>query len=308
MLYDFVDFYNLNIKDFQDELNDNIDTRSLFYNTLSTITCTMLGFETVDNEIEYTGETVNIFNGKDLYLTILRKYKSWSLQVYSTVGYTINLVNHCTDIGDTISNFLNERRSQIQRIYEDYFIDFSPIENTTVFETETTKYSGNEKSTTTNSGTKTNTNTESGTENNTNVKSGSMTDNLDISGTERDTDVHSVSADNSTSLLTDTQDVNTKQFDTRRNNRTETYNNVTDSNTKTFNNRKSESVESFNNYKSENLKEFTNRENETTHERHGNIGVTTNIKLLNDDINFRLQHNILNDVCNLFIAEYGFLA
>lgn len=308
MLYDFVDFYNLNIKDFHDKLNVYIDERTAFYNNLSAINCTVLGFETIDNEIVYTGETVNIFNGKDLYLTILRRYKSWSLQIYSTVGYTINLINNCTDFANTIHNFLNERRSQIQRIYEDYFIDFSPIENTAVFETETTTYTGTEKNTTSNSGTKTTTNTESGTENNTNIKSGSMTDNLDISGTERDTDVHSVSSDNSNSLLTDSQDVNTKQYDTRRDNRTETYNNVTDSNTKTFDNRKSESVESFNNYKSEDLKEFTNRKNETTHERHGNIGVTTNIKLLNDDINFRLQHNILNDVCNLFIAEYGFLA
>lgn len=307
MLYDFIDCYILNIKDFHDKLNENVNIRTDFYNTLSTINCVVLGFETVNNEVQYTGESVNIFNGKDIYLTLLRKYKSWYLQTYTTIGSTYNLPNNCTDFGNTLSNFLRERREQIQRIYEDYFINFSPIENTSVFNKETTTYSGNEKTTTTNSGSKTNTRTESGKENNTNIKSGSLTDNLDISGTERDTDVHSVSADNSNSLLTDTQDVNTKQFDSRRDNRTETYNNVTDSNTKTFENRKSEDVEAFNNYKSEQSKEFTNRKNEFEREQHGNIGVTTSVSMLNEDINFRLQHNILNTVVDMFIAEYGFL-
>ena len=192
MLYDFIDTYNLNVKEFHDNLNksQNIDTRTSFYTRLSNITCVLLGFDTVNNEIVYTGETVNIFNGKDLYLTLLRKYKSWYLQVYSTVGFTINLANHCNDLADTLSNFLRERRDQIQRIYEDYFINFSPIENTSVFNKETTTYSGNEKTTTTNTGSKTNTRTETGKENNTNIISGSLTDNLDISGTERDTNPH----------------------------------------------------------------------------------------------------------------------
>ena len=310
MLYDFIDTYNLNGREFHDNLNksQNIDTRTSFYTRLSNITCVLLGFDTVNNEIVYTGETVNIFNGKDLYLTLIRKYKSWYLQVYSTVGYSINLVNHCNDFSDTLSNFLRERRDQIQRIYEDYFIKFSPIENTSFFNKETTTYSGNEKTTTTNTGSKTSTRTETGKENNTNIKSGSLTDNLDISGTERDTNQHSVSADNSNSLLMDTQDVDTKQFEARRDNRTETYNNVTDSNTRTFENRQTQDVEAFNNYKSEQSKDFTNRKNEVELERHGNIGVTTSIKLLNDDIDFRLQHNILNTVVDMFIAEYGFLA
>lgn len=310
MLYDFINTYNLNIREFHDNLNksQNIDTRTAFYNKLNSINCIVLGFETVNNEVQYTGETVNIFNGKDIYLTLLRKYKSWVLQVYSMVGYTKYLVNHCDDFADTLSNFLRERRGQIQRIYEDYFINFSPIENTSVFNKETTTYSGNEKTTTTNTGSKSNTRTESGKENNTNIKSGSLTDNLDVSGTERDTNQHSVSADNSNTLLMDTQDVDTKQFDSRRDNRTETYNNVTDSNTRTFENRQTQDVESFNNYKSEQSKDFTNRKNEVELTRHGNIGVTTNIKLLNADINFRLQHNILNTVVDMFIAEYGYLA
>ena len=306
----FIDTYNLNIREFHDNLNksQNIDTRRFFYTRLTDVRCIIRAFSTVNNNIVYNGEILNILNGKDLYLTILRKYKSWSLQIYSTVGQTTSLYDNCTDLVDTLYNFLNERQKQIQRIYEDYFINFSPIENTSVFNKETTTYSGNEKTTTTNTGSKTNTRTESGKENNTNIKSGSLTDNLDISGTERDTDTHSVSADNSNSLLTDTQDVNTKQFEARRDNRTETYNNVTDSNTKTFENRKSEDVETFNNYKSEQNKDFTNRKNEVEFERHGNIGVTTSIKLLNDDINFRLQHNMLNTVVDMFIAEYGFLA
>lgn len=308
MLYDFIDCYELVIKDFHDKLNENIETRTNFYNNLNAINCVVLGFETVNNEVQYTGVPVNIFNGKDIYLTILRKYKSWSLQVYTGIGKTYNLTNNCTDFGNTLSNFLRERRDQIQRIYEDYFIKFSPIENTSVFNKETTTYSGNEKTTTTNTGSKSNTRTETGKENNNNIKSGSLTDNLDISGTERDTDIHSVSADNSISLLTDTQDVNTKQFESRRDSRTETYNNVTDSSTRTFENRQTEDVESFNNYKSEQSKDFTNRKNEVELSRHGNIGVTTNINLLNDDINFRLHHNILNTVVDMFISEYGFLA
>lgn len=308
MYNEFIDAYEINIKDFHNNLNKHLDARTDFYNRLSYTTCTLGTFVTVNNEIVYTGETVNIFNGKDLYLTLLRKYKSWNLQVYSTVDYPRYLFNQCDDLVDTISNFLNERKPQIQRIYEDYYINFSPIENTSVFNKETTTYSGNEKTTTTNSGSKSNTRTETGQENNTNIKSGSLTDNLDISGTERDTNQHSVSADNSNSLLMDTQDVDTKQFDSRRDNRTETYNNVTDSNTRTFENRQTQDVESFNNYKSEQSKDFTNRKNDFEREQHGNIGVTTSVAMLNEDINFRLQHSILNTVVDMFIAEYGFLA
>lgn len=310
MFNEFIDAYNLNIKELYDNLNkpQYLNARTHFYNRLSNITCILHAFLTVNNEIVYNGETVNMFNGKDIYLTILRKYKSWSLQVYSTVGQNESVFDHCEDLVVTLSNFLNERQKQIQRIYEDYFINFSPIENTSVFNKETTTYSGNEKTTTTNTGSKSNTRTETGKENNTNIKSGSLTDNLDISGTERDTNQHSVSADNSNTLLMDTQDVDTKQFDSRRDNRTETYNNVTDSNTKTFENRQTQDVESFNNYKSEQNKDFTNRKNEFEREQHGNIGVTTSVSMLNEDINFRLQHNILNTVVDMFIAEYGYLA
>jgi hypothetical protein len=309
MSFNFIDVFNLNINEFNKQLMEgsNIGIRTQFYNKLNAIPVVVKDFETINNEISYTSN-VTIFNARDIYLNILRKYKSWNLNVYSTTEpQNRNLNTNWNDLTNTLINFLDERKKQIQRIYEDYFINFSPIENTSVFNKETTTYSGNEKTTTTNTGSKTNTRTETGKENNTNIKSGSLTDNLDISGTERDTDTHSVSADNFNSLLTDTQDVNTKQFDARRDNRTETYNNVTDSNTKTFENRKSEDVESFNNYKSEQNKDFTNRKNEIELERHGNIGVTTSIKLLNDDINFRLQHNILNTVVDMFIAEYGYL-
>ena len=309
MAFNFIDVFNLNINEFNKQLMDpaNIGIRTQFYNKLNTIHVVVRDFETINNEISYTSN-ITIFNATDIYLNILRKYKSWNLNIYSTnEPQNRNLITTWNDLVNTLINFLDERNPQIQRIYEDYFINFSPIENTSVFNKETTTYSGNEKTTTTNSGSKSNTRTETGQENNTNIKSGSLTDNLDISGTELDTDVHSVSADNSSSLLTDTQDVNTKQFDSRRDNRTETYNNVTDSNTKTFVNRQTQDVESFNNYKSEQIKDFTNRKNEIEFERHGNIGVTTSIKLLNDDINFRLQHNILNTVVDMFIAEYGFL-
>ena len=66
--------------------------------------------------------------------------------------------------------------------------------------------------------------------------------------------------------------------------------------------------ETFNNYKSEQNKDFTNRKNELEKEQHGNIGVTTSVSMLNEDINFRLQHTMLNTVVDMFIAEYGFLA
>ena len=310
MNYNFIDVFNLNINEFNKQLMEpaNIGIRTQFLNSLNLIIVTVKDFETINNEISYTSNII-IFTAKDIYLNILRKYKSWNLIIYSVnEPQNRTLITTWNDLAKTLMNFLDERNHQIQRIYEDYFIKFSPIENTSVFNKETTTYSGNEKTTTTNTGSKTNTRTESGKENNTNIKSGSLTDNLDISGTERDTDTHSVSADNSVSLLTDTQDVNTKQFDSRRDNRTETYNNVTDSNTRTFENRQTQDVESFNNYKSEQSKDFTNRKNEVELERHGNIGVTTSIKLLNDDVNFRLQHNMLNTVVDMFISEYGFLA
>lgn len=307
----WLDDYTINLKEMHKELmkEDNWEIRGTFGRLLDNKNVTVKEFNTNDNEVVYTGNNLNIINFRELYLYLLTKYKSWYVKVYTlTVPEYRNLGAQCSDLIQTLEYFITRKQPQIQRIYEDYFINFSPIENTSVFNKETTTYSGNEKTTTTNNGSKTNTRTETGKENNTNIKSGSLTDNLDISGTERDTDVHSVSADNSNSLLTDTQDVNTKQFDSRRDNRTETYNNVTDSNTRTFENRQTQDVEAFNNYKSEQSKDFTNRKNEIELERHGNIGVTTNIKLLNDDINFRLQHNILNTVVDMFIAEYGFLA
>jgi len=309
MNFSFIDVFNLNINDFNKQLMqpENRGTRNVFYDSLNLIFVTVKDFETINNEISYTSN-ITLFTAKDIYLHILRKYKSWNLNIYSVKEpQDRDLMSTLNDLKNTLSNFLVERNPQIQRIYEDYFINFSPIENTSVFNKETTTYSGNEKTTTTNTGSKTNTRTESGKENNTNIKSGSLTDNLDISGTERDTNQHSVSADNSSSLLMDTQDVDTKQFDSRRDNRTETYNNVTDSNTKTFENRKSEDVESFNNYKSEQSKDFTNRKNDYEKEQHGNIGVTTSVAMLNEDINFRLKHNMLNTVVDMFIAEYGFL-
>lgn len=307
----WLDDYTINLKEMHKELmnEDNWETRRIFGQLLDNKNVTVKEFNTIENEIEYTGNNLNIINFRELYLYLLTKFKSWYVKVYTlTAPEYRNLSTQCMDLIQTVEYFISRKQPQIQRIYEDYYINFSPIENTSVFNKETTTYSGNEKTTTTNTGSKTNTRSETGKENNTNIKSGSLTDNLDISGTERNTDVHSVSADNSNSLLTDTQDVNTKQFDTRRDNRTETYNNVTDSNTRTFENRQTQDVETFNNYKSEQNKDFTNRKNEVELERHGNIGVTTSIKLLNDDINFRLQHNILNTVVDMFIAEYGFLA
>lgn len=310
MPFNFIDVFNLNINEFNKQLMqpENINIRNVFYENLKLIPVFVKDFKTINNEISYTSK-ITLFTAKDIYSNILRKYKSWNLNIYSvTEPQNRDLVTNWNDLSKTLINFLDEREPQIQRIYEDYFINFSPIENTSVFNKETTTYSGNEKTTTTNSGSKTNTRSETGKENNTNIKSGSLTDNLDISGTESDTNRHSVSADNSTTLLMDTQDVDTKQFESRRDNRTETYNNVTDSNTRTFENRQTQDVESFNNYKSEQNKDFTNRKNEFEREQHGNIGVTTSVAMLNEDINFRLQHNILNTVVDMFIAEYGFLA
>ena len=307
----WLDDYTINLKEMHTELmkKDNFETRITFGQLLDNKNVTVKEFNTIKNEVVYTGSNLNIINFRELYLYLLTKFKSWYVKVYTlTAPEYRNLGVQCSDLITTLEYFITRKQPQIQRIYEDYFINFSPIENTSVFNKETTTYSGNEKTTTTNNGSKTNTRTETGKENNTNIKSGSLTDNLDISGTERDTNQHSVSADNSSSLLMDTQDVDTKQFDARRDNRTETYNNVTDSNTRTFENRQTQDVEAFNNYKSEQNKDFTNRKNEIELERHGNIGVTTNIKLLNDDINFRLQRDILNTVIDMFIAEYGFLA
>ena len=307
----WIDDYTINLKEMHKELmkEENWTTRSTFSRLLDNKNVTVKEFNTVENEVVYTGRTLDIINFRELYLYLLTKYKSWYVKVYTlTVPEYRNLGVQCGDLIQTLEYFITRKQPQIQRIYEDYYINFSPIENTSVFNKETTTFSGNEKTTTTNNGSKTNTRTETGKENNTNIKSGSLTDNLDISGTERDTNQHSVSADNSNSLLMDTQDVDTKQFDSRRDNRTETYNNVTDSNTRTFENRQTQDVEAFNNYKSEQSKDFTNRKNEVELVRHGNIGVTTNIKLLNDDINFRFQHNILNTIVDMFIAEYGYLA
>ena len=307
----WMDNYTINLKEMHKELmkEENQNTRITFGQMLDNKNVIVKEFNTIENEVVYTGRTLDIINFRELYIYLLNNFKSWYVKVYTlTAPEYRDLGVRSGDLISTLEYFISRKQPQIQRIYEDYYINFSPIENTSVFNKETTTYSGNEKTTTTNSGSKTNTRSESGKENNTNIKSGSLTDNLDISGTERDTNQHSVSADNSNSLLMDTQDVDTKQFDSRRDNRTETYNNVTDSNTRTFENRQTQDVEAFNNYKSEQSKDFTNRKNEFEREQHGNIGVTTSVAMLNEDINFRLQHNILNTVVDMFIAEYGYLA
>ena len=102
----------------------------------------------------------------------------------------------------------------------------------------------------------------------------------------------------------DTQDVDTKQFDSRRDNRTETYNNVTDSNTRTFENRQTQDIESFNNYKSEQSKDFTNRKNEVELERHGNIGVTTSQQMLESELSLVPKLDIVRIISDSWAAEF----
>ena len=157
MNFSFIDVFNLNINEFNKQLMQptNINIRNIFYDNLNLIPVIVKDFETINNKISYTSN-ITIFTAKDLYLTLLRKYKSWNLNIYSVnEPQNRDLMTTWNDFKNTLTNFLDERNPQIQRIYEDYFINFSPIENTSVFNKETTTYSGNEKTTTTNTTTTT---------------------------------------------------------------------------------------------------------------------------------------------------------
>jgi len=318
MMVQWGDMYTLKLSDFVDEINqedqETFNIRSQFLRRLFTKPLKLKAFDTVENRVVYNGNYLEIFTYKDIYMNMVRQYKSWNLMLntyslrdFRTVG------THATDIYDNIDYIIERKQDTIQKIYEDLYLEYSPLENTSTHESLTTTKTGNETDTKTKSGSKTSTKTESGTETNTNVKSGNMTDNLTYLGTTTDTNTHDVSADNSQSLLTDYKDTDTTNFTNRADNRTETYNNITDTNTKAFANRQTTDTESFNNYRDTNTKTFTNRQDEKTHSKHGNIatftryGLMTPSKMLNEDIIFRMHNDLLNLVTRLVIKELGYL-
>lgn len=306
----WLDNYTINLKEMHDELmnEDNWETRSVFSQMLNNKNVTVKEFNTVENEVVYTGNNLSIINFRELYLYLLNKFKSWYVKVYTLTSPEYrNLGAQSGDLIQTLEYFISRKQSQIQRIYEDLLISFSPIENTSAFESTTTTYSGTETNENTKSGSKSNTKTENGTETNTNVKSGNLTDNLSYVGTETDTNNHDVSADNSTSLLTDYSDTDTKTFTSRADNRTETYNNITDTNTRAFNQRNTTDTETFTNYKDTDKKTFTNRSDVSDTTRHGNIGVMTNIYMLNEDIKYRISNDLISIICNMFANEFMYL-
>lgn len=312
------DMYTLKLSDFVDEIHkEDVETsniRGQFLRRLFSKPLMLKAFNTVENRVVYSGQYLQIFTYKDIYMNMVRQYKSWNLMLntyilpdYRTVGV------HAGDIYDNIDYIIERKQDTIQKIYEDLYLEYSPLENTSTHESLTTTKTGNETDTKTKSGSKTSTKNESGTETNTNVKSGNMTDNLTYLGTTTDTNTHDVSADNSSSLLTDYKDTDKTDFTNRADNRTKTYNNVTDTNTKAFANRQTTDTESFNNYRDTNTKTFTNRQDEKTHSKHGNIatftrhGLMTHSKMLNEDIIFRMNNDLLNLVTRLVIKELGYL-
>lgn len=306
----WLDDYTINLEEMHKELmkSDNSEHRQVFNTLLDNKNVVVKEFNTIDNEIVYSGNNLTIINFRELYLYLLNNFKSWYCKLYTlTLPEYRDIGVHSCDLITTLEYFISRKQSQIQRIYEDLLITFSPIENTSAFESTTTTYSGTETNEKTKSGSKSNTKVESGTETNTNVKSGNLTDNLSYVGAETDTNNHDVSADNSTSLLTDFSDTDTKTFTNRSDNRTETYNNVTDTNTRAFNQRSTTDTEAFTNYTDTDTKTFTNRSDVSDTTRHGNIGVTTNVYMLNEDIRFRISNDLLETICKLFVREFMYL-
>ena len=129
----WLDDYTINLKEMHKELmkEENWEIRSRFGQLLDNKNVTVKEFSTLDNEIVYTGSTLNIINFRELYLYLLTKFKSWYVKLYTlTLPEYRDLEVQSGDLITTLEYFITRKQPQIQRIYEDYFINFSPIENT----------------------------------------------------------------------------------------------------------------------------------------------------------------------------------
>lgn len=272
-------------------------SESTLNNGYSTTLYTLKDFNTVNNEIVYNNQYINIFSWIDFLKYIERKYATFSYL------FTIPPLAQLTDaqkvmhFHEDFTEFYNKNVNNLQHKYEALFCTYSPIENTSAFVNTTTTDTGKETNTQSEAGSEANTRREGGTETNTNVKTG----NTAYGKGTTQTDTYQVSADNTNAFLDDTKNtsVNTGTD-------TETYNNITDTNTRAFNQRETTDTKSFTDRKTTNVKSFEDRINEVIEHRHGNIGVTTNTQMINEIL--KTYTKIFQyDFFDEFIKEYCFL-
>lgn len=277
---------------------------NLLYSTESTLNNGYLqthyvlkDFNTVDNEIVYNNQYINIFTWADFLNYIERKYATFSYLFALSPLVTLTDTQKVVRFNADFTEFFTKNQNNLQHKYEALFCTYSPIENTSAFVDIKTTDSGTETNTQTESGSEANTRSEGGTETNTNVKTGNTTY---AKGTTQ-TDTYQVSADNSNTFLDDT-----KNTSVNTGNDTETYNNVTDTNTRSFNQRETTDTKSFTDRETTNVKSFDDRLNEVIEHRHGNIGVTTNTQMINEILD-TYKKIFQYDFFDEFIKEYCFL-
>ena len=121
----WLDDYTINLKEMHKELmkEENMEHRITFGQLLDNKNVTVKEFRTVENEVVYTGNNLNIINFRELYLYLLTKFKSWCVKVYSlsTPEYR-NIGVQCGELIQTLDYFITRKQPQIQRIYKDLFI------------------------------------------------------------------------------------------------------------------------------------------------------------------------------------------
>lgn len=266
-------------------------------NGYATTLYTLKDFNTIDNEIVYNNKFINIFSWIDFLNYIERKYATFSYLFAMPPVVSITDAQKVINFHADFTEFFTKNQNNLQHKYEALFCTYSPIENSSAFVTTTTTDTGTETNTQRESGSEAITRREGGSETNTNVKSGNTTF---AKGTTQ-TDTYQVSADNSNTFLDDT-----KNTSVNSGNDTETYNNVTDTNTRSFNQRETTDTKTFTGRETRNVKSFEDRLNEVIEHRHGNIGVTTNTKMINEIL--KTYSKIFQyDFFDEFIKEYCFL-
>ena len=272
-------------------------SESTLNNGYATTLYTLKDFNTIDNEIVYNNQYINIFSWIDFLNYIERKYTNFTYLFALSPLVPLTNTQKVIKFHDDFTEFYNKNQNNLQHKFEALFCTYSPIENTSAFVTTTTTDTGSETNTQSEGGSESNTRREGGSETNTNVKTG----NTSYGKGTTQTDTYQVSADNSNIFLDDTKNtsVNTGTD-------TETYNNITDTNTRSFNQRETTDTKSFTNRETTNVKSFEDRINEVIEHRHGNIGVTTNTKMINEILKIYtkiFQYDFFDD----FIKEYCFL-
>lgn len=221
-----------------------------------------------ENEINYPGASVTLIDYSDIWKYLADRYLNFYTKLFSLS--TMSEVDKVNAFKYKWDQFISKNMNNIQMRYNALMMDYSPIENTSAYISQTTEYKGSES----------------------NAKQGSESHETSYTGTETNgkgstlTDTYEVSADNVSTYSPASRDTqawtgsDTKSFTNRKDTLTDTYNNRAD------------------------VKSFTDRADEYTEHRHGNIGVTTNTQMINEVLQTytrQLAYDIIDEFAKLYL-------